>query len=135
MHNNAMGLIYMTVFSGMEDGDGDKECGQGSPRSSRELPETLATRFKAEGATGKLSSLTTKQFALKACIEKFGSPCEIVKICSPGATGRPSLLQVLLGLVEKEADQNSDCVVVGVAGEEHGQPADIRNGSRDRFMG
>ena len=91
--------------------------------------------FKAEDDPGKFTSPTTKQLTLQACLSKIGSPCDIVKRSSPGATVRPSLLQVLSELVEQEEDKKSDCVVIGVAGEDHWQSADIPNGSRDRFMG
>ena len=92
-------------------------------------------KIKAKDDPGKITSPTTKQLTLQACLSKIGSPCEIVKRSSLGATVRPSLLEVLSGLVEKEDDKKSDCIVVGVAGEDHGQSADIPNGSRDRLMG
>ena len=117
----------------MEPDDADKDRGHGTKRSSEESFQSPAKAAKVDEIKQELTSPRAKQLTLAASLQKIGSPCEIKKTSSPGAKRSPSLLEILSGESKaKEAQPKDDCVVVGVEGEVHQDPSEIKNGSRDR---
>ena len=116
----------------MEPEAGDKV----RKRSSEESLQSPAKAAKVDEEEEKLTTPKTKQLTLAASLQKIGSPCEIIKTCSPGAKRSPSLLEILSGEVQKEKEARpKDSVVVGVDSESFQDPTEIKNGSRDRWGG